>query len=106
MSEKARAYYSSAADDEITMRENHTAYHRFALFGVSFSFCCLIIVSCDSIWFRPRVLRDVTSVDFSTTILGQKSSMPIYIVSLLHIMTSLNFITLLECHSSRQTRTP
>lgn len=33
------------------------------------------------IWFRPRVLRDVTTVDFSTTILGNPSSMPVYIVS-------------------------
>ncbi|KAJ7632101.1 FMN-dependent dehydrogenase-domain-containing protein [Mycena rosella] len=57
--EKAWAYYSSAADDEITHRENHAAYHR--------------------IWFRPRILRDVTNVDWSTTILGHKSSMPVYI---------------------------
>ena len=28
MSEKAWAYYSSAADDEITNRENHAAFHR------------------------------------------------------------------------------
>ena len=28
MPEKAWAYYSSAADDEITNRENHVAYHR------------------------------------------------------------------------------
>lgn len=28
MPEKAWAYYSSAADDEITHRENHAAYHR------------------------------------------------------------------------------
>ena len=28
MPEKAWAYYSSAADDEITNRENHAAYHR------------------------------------------------------------------------------
>ena len=55
------AYYSSAADDEITHRENHLAYHR--------------------IWFRPRVLRDMTTVDFSTTILGQRTSMPIYITA-------------------------
>ncbi len=32
-----------------------------------------------SVWFRPRILRDVTSVDWSTTILGQKSSLPVYI---------------------------
>ncbi|KAG5647070.1 hypothetical protein DXG03_001440 [Asterophora parasitica] len=61
MPEKAWAYYSSAADDEITNRENHAAYHR--------------------IWFRPRVLRDVTKVDWSTTILGHKSSMPLYITA-------------------------
>ena len=61
MSEKAWAYYSSAADDEITIRENHAAYHR--------------------VWFRPRILRDVTTVDFSTKILGHASSMPLYIVS-------------------------
>ena len=30
MPEKAWAYYSSAADDEITNRENHMAYHRYA----------------------------------------------------------------------------
>lgn len=59
MPEKAWAYYSSAADDEITNRENHAAFHR--------------------IWFRPRILRDVTKVNWSTTILGQKSSMPLYI---------------------------
>ncbi|CAE6464287.1 unnamed protein product [Rhizoctonia solani] len=48
MPEKAWAYYSSAADDELTHRENHAAYQR--------------------IWFRPRVL-------------GQKSSMPVYITA-------------------------
>ncbi|KAH7102184.1 hypothetical protein BKA62DRAFT_829538 [Auriculariales sp. MPI-PUGE-AT-0066] len=61
MPEKAWAYYSSAADDEITNRENHLAYHR--------------------IWFRPRVLVNVSKVDFSTTILGQKSSMPFYLTA-------------------------
>lgn len=28
MADKSWAYYSSAADDEITNRENHAAYHR------------------------------------------------------------------------------
>ncbi|KAJ8520449.1 hypothetical protein ONZ45_g2736 [Pleurotus djamor] len=56
---KAWAYYSSASDDEITIRENRAAYQR--------------------VWFRPRILRDVTSVDWSTTILGKKSSLPVYI---------------------------
>ena len=31
MRDKAWAYYSSAADDEITNRENHAAYHRYAI---------------------------------------------------------------------------
>ncbi|THG97547.1 hypothetical protein EW026_g4478 [Hermanssonia centrifuga] len=61
MNEKAWAYYSSAADDEITVRENHAAYHR--------------------IWFRPRILRNVTKVDWSTKILGHSSSMPLYITA-------------------------
>ncbi|TFY57602.1 hypothetical protein EVJ58_g6929 [Rhodofomes roseus] len=61
MTEKAWAYYSSAADDEITTRENHAAYHR--------------------IWFRPRILRSVTNVDWSTKILGHASKLPIYITA-------------------------
>jgi len=61
MPEKAWAYYSSAADDEITLRENHAAYHR--------------------IWFRPRVMRNVTNVDWSSTILGHKTTMPVYITA-------------------------
>ncbi|KAF8162372.1 FMN-dependent dehydrogenase-domain-containing protein [Pholiota molesta] len=61
MPEKAWAYYSSAADDEITNRENHAAYHR--------------------IWFRPQILIDVTRVNWSTTILGHRSSMPVYITA-------------------------
>ncbi|TEB30284.1 cytochrome b2 [Coprinellus micaceus] len=61
MPEKAWAYYSSAADDEITNRENHAAYHR--------------------VWFRPRVMIDVTTVDWSTTVLGHRTSMPIYITA-------------------------
>ncbi|ROW14552.1 hypothetical protein VPNG_03225 [Cytospora leucostoma] len=52
-------YYSSAADDEITLRENHAAFHR--------------------IWFRPRILVDVEKVDFSTTMLGTKTDVPFYI---------------------------
>lgn len=54
-------YYSSASDDEITVRENHLAFHR--------------------IWFRPRVMIDVTTVDFSTTMLGSPSSTPFYITA-------------------------
>ncbi|GAA5980279.1 hypothetical protein JCM11641_005527 [Rhodosporidiobolus odoratus] len=57
----AWGYYSSGADDEITMRENRSAFQR--------------------LWFRPRILRDVEKVDFSCTMLGQKSSLPIYITA-------------------------
>jgi len=61
MTQAAWAYYSSGSDDEVTMRENHVAYQR--------------------IWFRPRIMRDVTNIDFSTTMLGTKTSMPIYITA-------------------------
>ncbi|THH06540.1 hypothetical protein EW145_g4020 [Phellinidium pouzarii] len=56
---KTWAYYSSGSDDEIALRENHSAFQR--------------------VWFRPRVLRNVNKVDFSHTIMGCKSSMPFYI---------------------------
>ncbi|KAL2112895.1 hypothetical protein VUR80DRAFT_6174 [Thermomyces stellatus] len=61
MKKTAWAYYSSAADDEITMRENHAAFQR--------------------IWFRPKVLVDVEKVDFSTTMLGTPVSMPFYVTA-------------------------
>lgn len=61
MSPNAWAYYSSGSDDEITVRENHRAFHK--------------------IWFRPRVLVDVKNVDISTTMLGTKSSVPFYITA-------------------------
>ena len=57
----AWAYYSSGADDEVTMRENDTAFGR--------------------IWFRPRILRDVSKIDFSTSFLGHKCSLPLYITA-------------------------
>ncbi|KAJ4165306.1 hypothetical protein LMH87_006943 [Akanthomyces muscarius] len=59
MKKTAWGYYSSASDDEITLRENHGAFHR--------------------IWFRPQVLVDVEHIDFSTTMLGGKTSVPFYI---------------------------
>ncbi len=40
------------------MRENRDAYSR--------------------VWLRPRILRDVTNIDFATTMLGSPSSLPIY----------------------------
>ncbi|KAG0167500.1 hypothetical protein DFQ28_001707 [Apophysomyces sp. BC1034] len=56
---EAWAYYSSGADDEISMRENHTAFHR--------------------IWLRPRVMINVKNIDMTTQMLGTKVSMPLYI---------------------------
>jgi len=61
MKKPAWAYYSSAADDEITMRENHSAFHK--------------------IWFRPKVLVDVENVDISTTMLGTKCDIPFYVTA-------------------------
>ena len=61
MKRTAWAYYSSGADDEITMRENHSAYHK--------------------IWFRPRILHNVENIDFSTTMLGSKVSIPFYVTA-------------------------
>ena len=43
------------------MRENHNAYHK--------------------IWFRPRILVDVEEIDFSTTMLGTKVSIPFYVTA-------------------------
>ncbi|KAH7156726.1 FMN-dependent dehydrogenase-domain-containing protein [Dactylonectria macrodidyma] len=57
----AWAYYSSAADNEITAQENQKVFHR--------------------IWFRPRVLINVEHVDVSTTMLGTKVSIPIYVTA-------------------------
>jgi L-lactate dehydrogenase (cytochrome) len=61
MKKTAWAYYSSGADDEITMRENHSAFHK--------------------IWFRPRVLVDVEKIDFTTTMLGTKVDIPFYVTA-------------------------
>lgn len=59
MSNEGWQYYSSGADDELTLRENHLAFQR--------------------IWFIPRVLVNVEKVDLSTNILGCLSSFPLYI---------------------------
>ncbi|KAF8845526.1 hypothetical protein BDN67DRAFT_961886 [Paxillus ammoniavirescens] len=58
---KAMAYYASAADDSITHIENARAFSRF--------------------FFHPRVMRAVSGCDTSTTMLGHKTSIPIYISS-------------------------
>jgi isopentenyl diphosphate isomerase/L-lactate dehydrogenase-like FMN-dependent dehydrogenase len=52
-------YYRSGANDEITLHENHTAYEQIKL--------------------KPRVLRDISKRDLTTTILGQTASMPIMV---------------------------
>ncbi|KAL2671173.1 Cytochrome b2, mitochondrial precursor [[Neocosmospora] mangrovei] len=61
MKKTAWGYYSSAADDEITLRENHSAFHR--------------------IWFRPQILVDVENVDITTTMLGDKTDIPVYVTA-------------------------
>jgi L-lactate dehydrogenase (cytochrome) len=52
-------YYSSGADDEITLRENRLAFHR--------------------VWLRPRVLVNVAAVDSTTSVLGYPSSFPVLV---------------------------
>lgn len=54
-------YYSSGADDEVTMRENHSVFSR--------------------IWLRPRVLVDVSSLDPSHTMMGTAVTLPMYITA-------------------------
>jgi len=54
-------YYSSGADDEVTLRENHSAFQR--------------------IWLKPRVLINVSSIDTSCKILGHKCPLPLYITA-------------------------
>ncbi|TFY62149.1 hypothetical protein EVJ58_g4051 [Rhodofomes roseus] len=59
MSYKTMSYYVSGADDELTKRENGKAFSRF--------------------FFHPRVMRPISTVDPSTTILGFKSTLPIFV---------------------------
>ncbi len=56
---KAWAFMTSAATDCLTMERNSSTYSDIVL--------------------RPRVLRDVSSVDVSTTMLGHRISTPIFI---------------------------
>ncbi|PVH22700.1 hypothetical protein CXQ85_005274 [Candidozyma haemuli] len=51
-------YYSSGADDEVALRENHNAFSR--------------------IFFKPRVLVDISDVDLSTTLMGSPAAVPFY----------------------------
>ncbi|CAG0889338.1 unnamed protein product [Cyprideis torosa] len=50
-------YYSSGADDQWTLRENRLAFKRYTII--------------------PRMLRDVTCIDLSTTVFGRSVSFPI-----------------------------
>ncbi|KAI1797745.1 FMN-dependent dehydrogenase-domain-containing protein [Ganoderma leucocontextum] len=59
LSHKAWAYYSSAADEELTNQENARAFSR--------------------VFFHPRVFKEVSHCDPSTTILGFKSSIPVFV---------------------------
>ena len=58
MESQAWGYYSSGGDDEITLRDNHMAFQRVTM--------------------RPRILVNVRDIDLSTTVLGEKSSLPLY----------------------------
>jgi 4-hydroxymandelate oxidase len=52
-------YYAGGAEDEVTLRENRAAFERIAL--------------------RPRMLVDVSIIDTSTTVLGQRVAAPIIV---------------------------
>lgn len=58
-SAKTWAFYSSAATDLITRDANKSCF--------------------DRIWFRPRVLRNVRSVDTRTTVLGNHCRLPLFV---------------------------
>lgn len=59
MSKKAWAFYSSAADDLVSKDANRSFYSR--------------------IWFRPRLMRDVTVVNTRCQIQGVDTSSPIMV---------------------------
>lgn len=61
MEKTAWSYYSSGADDEIALRNNHFSYQR--------------------VFFSPKVLIDVRNIDLSTMLLGTKTSVPFYITA-------------------------
>eukprot|EP00049_Salpingoeca_infusionum_P014927 m.286275 g.286275 ORF g.286275 m.286275 type:complete len:1080 (+) comp15779_c0_seq1:241-3480(+) len=61
LSQQGWAYYSSGADDEICLRENHAVFHR--------------------LWLRPRILVNVADIDLSSSMLGYSTTLPIYISS-------------------------
>lgn len=57
MDKQTRDYYNEGADSGSTLRENITAYQKYRI--------------------RPRVLRDISSIDTSTSIFGFKNSIPL-----------------------------
>lgn len=59
LSKNAFDYYASGANDMVTLRENRAAFNRLRL--------------------RPRILRDVSKVDTTTYVLGEKVASPICI---------------------------
>ena len=59
ISRKAWAFYSSAATDLITARANKSFF--------------------DRMWFRPRVLRNVRTVDMRCELQGIPSSLPLFV---------------------------
>jgi isopentenyl diphosphate isomerase/L-lactate dehydrogenase-like FMN-dependent dehydrogenase len=59
MPHMAYDYYAGGAEDEVTLRENRAAFEQIAL--------------------RPRMLVDVSAIDTSTTVLGQRVAAPILI---------------------------
>ncbi|KAF4320813.1 hypothetical protein BBO99_00002904 [Phytophthora kernoviae] len=61
-------YYASGADDMVTLKENREAFKRLVL--------------------HPRVLRDVSKMDITTTLLGQRISSPVCVApSAMHRMS-------------------
>lgn len=59
LSKKTWAFYSSAATDCYTRERNRSFFSR--------------------IWMRPRILRNVKDVDTSTTMLGHKIGLPLFV---------------------------
>ena len=59
LSQMAFDYYVGGSDDEVTLRDNVRAFDRYRL--------------------RNRVMRDVSERDLSTSVLGQKISMPVMV---------------------------
>lgn len=57
MDKQTRDYYNEGADDGSTLKENQTAYSKYRI--------------------RPRVLRDVSVIDTTASIFGQRNALPL-----------------------------